>query len=294
MPGNDQNKIINGQKVADFRSMRALQGRSVETVARDIQVAINAINYCIEDLDWDLNNPFSRRKYGKKDRQKVRPRDRTLSGEEEKALFKSIPLLNISDDYKLLLHSLLRFYLETGMRANEALGLERKRVLDDVAFMGWDDHKGGYFDGRYLNHMARKIIARQPEHDQYVFSRKGQRVSYDWLKKPFARLKEKAGITDFVLHDLRRTSGERARLLFGLEYAQALLGHKDQSTTERQYTPVSADICRVIQESALPYSETQVEGNRDKGNNKKNQGDMVPGGRFELPTYALRMRRSTN
>lgn len=291
VPGTQQNKVIFGQKVSDYRAMRALEGRSIETIARDIQTANNAVKYCRRELDWDLNNPFEDRKYGHRDRQKVRPRSRVISIEEERALFEAIPGLFGYPEYERLLDDLLTAYLLTGMRAMELLKLTRARIKGDVAYMGWDDHKGGYFDGRYLVPEVLEIFARQPEHE-LVFTRpeKGRRVtiSYTWLKKAFEKLKKRSEITDIVIHDFRRTAGKRARLMFGLEYEQALLGHKDKSTTERHYTPVSADICRAIRENARLSGQVQNSVTDRHMILDANQGVMVPERGIEPPTYALR------
>jgi integrase len=290
--GNKQNKVIFGQKVSDFRAMRALEGRSIETIARDIQTASNAVKYCRRELDWDINNPFDDRKYGARDRQKVSPRKRVISIEEERALFEAIPGLLGYPEYERLLDDLLTAYLLTGMRSNELLKLERSRVKGDVAYMRWSDHKGGYDDGRYLVPEVLEIFQRQPDH-KLVFTRpeKGRRVglTQTWLRKVFARLKKKAEIDDIRIHDLRRTAGKRARMQYGLEYEQALLGHKDMSTTERQYTPVSADTCRAIRESARPIGQVPDSDKSVHRLSLNNQGNMEPEGGFEPPTYALRM-----
>ena len=291
--GNGQNKVIIGQKVSDFRAMRAIEGRSIETIARDIQTANNAVKYCRRELDWDLNNPFEDRKYGHRDRQKVMPRKRVIAPEEERALFEAIPGLLGYPEYERILDDLLTSYLLTGMRANELLKLTRDRVKGDVAFMGWDDHKGGYFDGRYLVPEVLEIFARQHEH-KYVFTRpeKGRRVSITqtWLRKVFSKLKDKAEISDIRIHDFRRTAGKRARMQYGLEYEQALLGHKDMSTTERQYTPVSADTCRAIRESARFSGQVPGFDKSVRYNHQPQQGDMEPEAGIEPATYALRMR----
>lgn len=286
--GNKQNKVIFGQKVSDFRAFRAMEGRAIETIARDIQTANNAVKYCRRELDWDLNNPFEDRKYGHREKQRVTVRHRVISPEEERALFAAIPGLMNYPEYEQILDDLLNVYLLTGMRANEVLKLTRDRVKGDIAFMRWSDHKGGYADGRYLVPEAISIFNRQPEHE-YVFTRpeKGKRVpiSQTWLRKVFAKLKKKAELIDLRIHDFRATAGDRARMIYGLEYAQALLGHKDKSTTERRYAPVSADWCRQIRESAQSAGSVPDFQNPLHEKAVSNQGEVVPERGIEPPTY---------
>jgi len=267
-------RVIKGKVVSDYREWRKSGGASPATIARDISVASSAINYCIRDLDWDLLNPFEKRAYSSADRKKISPRHRVLTEAEESAL-----LAHASG----VLRDLILFYLETGVRATEALNLEWSRVVDDMVIFNADDHKSGYVDTCLLNQAALDVIARQPKHDTFVFNMDGQKVSYYWLRGAWKRLKIKAGITDLRIHDLRKTCGDRLRRRYGLEVAQAQLRHREKSTTEKAYAPSSSAIVRdALLKSKLIESQQVLS---DK------TAEMVPEGRFELPTYALRMRR---
>jgi len=266
-------KVIVGKKVSEYREWRKAAGVSVQTIAREIVVASCAIRYCVRDLDWDLENPFKERAYSKRDRKLVVPRMRNTTQDEIDMLLR---------EASPLLRDLIEFYLETGMRVNEALNLKRIRVVGDVAIMGADDHKGGFGDARFLNDAALQIINRQPAHE-YVFSDNGLKVSYWMIRNQWRQLRKRCGIPDINMQDLRKLCGQRARDRYGLDVAQGQLGHKTRSTTEGWYTRVSADSVR---NALLRSSNTESQQTLSPKGIK-----MVPETGIEPATYALRMPR---
>ena len=227
------NNIINGKKVRDYREWRK-QTVKPETIAREIDVAIRAIDFCVNELDWDLNNNFRGRKYSKADRKKVKPRTRTISEVEEKRLL---------EHCDPLMKDIIEFQLITGMRIMEALSLSRDRVVGDTAIMNPEDHKGGYADTRYIPQDAQAILAKYPE-GKYFFRIKGKRIAYMMFWRRFDKIKRLAGLPDIRPHDLRRTCGARTRQNYDLATAQSILGHKSRATTEQVYAPNSADTAR--------------------------------------------------
>ena len=128
---------------------------------------------------------------------------------------------------------IIRLLLFTGCRRGEILHLKWKEVGDDV--LDLSDSKTGP-RRVYLNSAARSIIARQPRTDSpFVFPSPGD------LSRPLSRtmslwrlVRERAGIGDVRLHDLRHNLASHA-IMQGvpLPTVAKLLGHRRISMTLR-------------------------------------------------------------
>ena len=258
-------KVVKRGTVEEYRLWRLGMGISEHTVAREIAIASRAIEWWNDAEETDFKNPFRKKQYSGR---KPRGRTRIASDEEIELLLKSS---------EGLVKDLIEFYLETGMRAKEPLELPKDRIIGDMAVLSEGDHKGGYVDARYLSDRALAILNKYD--GEYAF---GEKVSYWWLRNQWRKLRKDCELEDLNIHDLRRTCGDRMRRLYGLEVAQAQLGHRSKSTTEAVYAPMSADFVR----SALLGQN----GSPCEGTLTRRASEDVPGGGFEPPTYALRMR----
>ena len=81
--------------------------------------------------------------------------------------------------------------------------------------------------------IARAKKARKTRNITYLFtSEHGSQLTDSGFNSAFQRLKRKIGIKDTHFHDVRSKSITDAKRLKGLDYAQALAGHANQSMTE--------------------------------------------------------------
>jgi integrase len=133
--------------------------------------------------------------------------------------------------------NLVLWLLATGMRLSEALTLE----FSDI------DQKAGVLTVRALNSKSKRVrhvplndvakeilagIRKRPGQTRLFIGRKGEPLVY--VHKVWHRLREKAGIADVRLHDLRHTYASymvsSGQSLYSVQQA---LGHADASTTIR-------------------------------------------------------------
>jgi integrase len=150
-----------------------------------------------------------------------RARSRVLSDDELRAIWLA------AEKDKGPFGGFLRFVLCTATRRSEAAALRHGELLDDGTT--WIIPGTRYKNKRDtlipLSKMARDIIAAQPVLGDYVFSADGSRPmgGFDDRKAEFD---ERAGVTGYVLHDLRRTSRTLlSRAGVSADIAEMCLGH---------------------------------------------------------------------
>jgi len=140
----------------------------------------------------------------------------------------------------------LRLLLFTGMRRNEALRLRWDDVDLEAGVLRLGDSKTGAKVIR-LNSAAREVIAAQEPMlgNPYVFPSplKPGAPLYD-IKRVWNRIRERAGLGDVRLHDLRHNYAAAAAA-DGLSLHQIgqLLGHRNPRTTAR-YSDLTDDPAR--------------------------------------------------
>lgn len=131
---------------------------------------------------------------------------------------------------------LIRFLYLTGMRVGDAITLPLTAASDDgirwtegktkrPRFVEWSDDLRTVW----------KAAAGARIGAQVAFL--GQRGPYtlDGAESTWARVRERAGVADVRMHDLRRKGASDVTL----EHAQKLLGHADPSITKRHYRPLA-------------------------------------------------------
>jgi integrase len=103
--------------------------------------------------------------------------------------------------------ALVRFLLLTGARRNEAAGIRRAEVVDGVWTLPASRSKTGKPVERPLSKAALAIIDAMPQIDgcPWVFSTTGL-GPFTNLSDTMAALRERSGVNDWRLHDLRRTA----------------------------------------------------------------------------------------
>jgi integrase len=150
-----------------------------------------------------------------------RARSRVLTDEELRRLWTT------AEQDKGPFGPFVRFVLLTATRRGEAAGCRRGELSDGGT--AWTIPGARYKSGKDtlipLSTAAQAIIAAQPALGEFVFSADGSRplVGFDDRKKEFDKV---AGVSDYVLHDLRRTSRTLlSRAGISADIAEMALGH---------------------------------------------------------------------
>ncbi len=211
---------------------RSRQGASNATIRRDMTAISSVLGHCCDE-GWIDENPahmMDRSRFKERKAKIILPRPESLD-------------LVFSERGKLI--DMGELSLETGMRQDEIVSLERDRLDRKRSAVTLEDTKNGGVREVPLSRRAWEIIDRQPQYlrSQLVFWRgKGERfnnVDSDWYGKT-QRIAQKAAqdgrpFRRFRFHDLRHLFSVRyLRNRRGTIYdLKEILGHESVKTTER-------------------------------------------------------------
>ena len=194
-----------------------------------------AVNWARRELEWDLANPWESRRLSEPP-----GRTRWLSPEEAARLLAAAR----QGRARAHLPAFILLCLHTGLRRDEALGLEWSRVdlHRDRLHLGAIDQKGGHVSEIPINAIAREALLQRANFRAtwcpdapWVFARQdGTRIAS--IKTSFAAACARAGITDCHPHDLRRTCGSWL-IQGGTDVARVarILRHADIRMTAKVY-----------------------------------------------------------
>ena len=129
----------------------------------------------------------------------------------------------------------IRLLLLTGCRLGEILSLSWQEVDFDKSCLFLNDSKVGKRTV-YLSPQAIELLKNTPrEKDHpYVIAGKNKQAHLINLQKPWRRIRNKAGLSDVRIHDLRHTFASVAAANgLSLPMIGALLGHTQTQTTAR-------------------------------------------------------------
>ena len=241
-----EGQVMNTVKPADIRGyieFRRDAGRKPSTINRELSLLSTAIRFAQKELEWELPNPVSGRKLPEPE-----GRIRWITREEAALLVatarKSERAPHLSDFIVLALH--------TGCRKSELLGLdwERADLKRNVITLEARHTKTNKRRTVPLNEDAREALIRRAsfraEHcpdSPWVFCNKyGERIAD--VKTAFNRACEKAGITNFRMHDLRHSCASWL-VMAGRPILEVrdMLGHQSVTMTER-YAHLAPDKLR--------------------------------------------------
>jgi integrase len=155
-------------------------------------------------------------------------------------------------------HALVRFLLLTAARRNEARELPWNEIDGTDWTLPAARNKTKVELLRPLSKAAQAVLATQPRGGEFVFtSTMGQRPLS--LSKPKVAFDKACGVTDWTLHDLRRTARTlMSRAGIDVDHAERCLGHKltgvrgvyDQhryiAEMQRAFEALAAQIERII------------------------------------------------
>ncbi|GAB3468020.1 site-specific integrase [Azotobacter salinestris] len=229
-------KIMNdlaGQQIREYTSKRMEAGASAATINRELSALSAAINWCNVEYEWGLPNPVKGRKA-----REPEGRVRWITPAEVEALCREARMLKYGDN----LEDFIRLAVNTGCRKEEMLGLEWRRVdlHNRLIHLEGQHTKAGKRRSIPINEGALSALkgrmafrAKHCPASPWVFCRPtGERAVS--VRAGFEKACQKAGITDFVIHDLRHTCA--AHLISAgvpLSEVRDLLGHSTVTMTER-------------------------------------------------------------
>ena len=222
------------RKRLDGTLIEGVKPVKIGTVNRDIGVFAAAINWCNDQLGWQLYNPAE----GKKG---AEPEGRVRWLEDEAQLKKLIDVAEANKRAPWLADSIY-VSMFTGMRWGEVSGLEWSRIDLDRSLIVLETGmtKSGKRRSVHINRLVKAALLRRRNFAQmhcpdspWVFcNKKGDRVKD--MKKSFGNAVREAGITNFTRHDLRHTFASwlcmRGTDLMTIRDA---LGHSSIKMTER-------------------------------------------------------------
>lgn len=166
---------------------------------------------------------------------KERKRERFLSGAELRRLGEALSAVerDCTEDPAAVLA--IRLLLLTGARRDEILDLRWQDVDLDTGTLNLPDSKTGK-KSIPLGPAAVELLAAAPRlvGSPYVIPGRRQEGRFVGIQRPWARIRERAGLGDVRLHDIRHSFasvGVAANL--GLPVLGAILGHRHPATTAR-------------------------------------------------------------
>lgn len=223
---------ITGKTVRGYIQARRSAGIAPGTINRELALLSAMFNYARTELEWSVSNPVPGRKLPAPE-----GRVRWITRAEAARLLsaaRGLPRARWLADFIVIA-------LHTGMRRGEILGLEWRRIdlASGLIHLEGAATKSGKRRSVPINATAKNaLLSRARERAErypaapWVFTRDGK-TPIQSVKKSWAAACQRAGITDFRVHDLRHTSA--AWLVSAgvpLPAVRDLLGHASVQTTE--------------------------------------------------------------
>jgi integrase len=207
---------LDGIARADVRAV--LDGIDAPAAANLVHGTLRTFfNWCVEN-DLVANSPV----FGVKAPNKNTPRDRVLTDDELKAVWRA------TEEEGYPLGPILQLLVLTGQRRGEVTGMQWSEL--DLEVGTWSLPRERVKNaGRHdvpLSRQAVTILTRVPRiGDKYVFTLSGTAPTNNFKAKG-RRLNQLAGIEAWTLHDLRRTAASgMARLGVSLAVIEKVLNH---------------------------------------------------------------------
>ena len=236
---------IHNDTLAAFRRARRADGAAAGTINKELSCVRRVLNLAARvwrhenGMSWLDAPPLIEMEKG--GTRKPWP----LSWEEQDRLFRELPAH---------LQRIALFKVNTGCRAQEVLELRwhwevRVPELDTSVFVlpCNDEFRTKNSQERVvvLNSIARRVVGEQRgKHPEFVFTYRS-RPTRSILNSGWKLARERAGLPQVRVHDLRHTFGHRLRAAgVGYEDRQDLLGHRSDRITTHYSAP---DIARLLE-----------------------------------------------
>ena len=213
-------RTLNATHVAIWRDER-LQTVSNPTARRDWNILSHACEIARKEWRWLKENPFRDLKRPPPNRH----RQRIFTNEDIQKLEE-----RATSDHRKQVMRLVRFCIETGMRAGEACGLQS--INGNVAYL--DMTKNG--QSREVPLSARAVE---------LFN-DGWNLNSSQLDASFRQMRDEAGLVDLKFHDTRHTAITRlAKVLNPLELAR-MVGHSNLNELMTYFNASASDIAKKL------------------------------------------------
>jgi integrase len=171
-----------------------------------------------------------------------RIRERFLSAEEVVSLGKALAEVEVSsatdrnsEDWRAV--NIIRLLVYTGARLSEILTLQWGWIHWEAGFARLPDSKTGTKNvplPQPALDLLRRISEEHGRQSKFVFHGKRNGTYFTGIQKPWQRIRQRAGLPDVRIHDLRHCFASTA-VAHGesLYLVGAVLGHRTTSTTQR-------------------------------------------------------------
>ena len=284
------------------RPRTRLKGYMPKTVNKYTEITLRILT----TAEKALNTTFPNKPAAEDVLLPVRGRSRYLKDTEEY-------LLAQKSDPDLL--DLWKFDLETGLRANELIGLkwdETDSIEESLTVLVKSTGLHPRSHTVFLSDEALEILDRRRRlgQQEHVFTFPAQRTyrdadgflieagtripaKYDNVQKRLAQAVKDAGLSNTILHDMRRTAARRIWWEAGLEVAAAFLGHTDVATTLAYLGLTESDTKAAIVHRSKRQRQrrAEVEMAASAGKNVVSLGDKFADKRIERILAELEWRQ---
>ena len=244
---------VHNDSLATFKQDRRRVGRMAGTINKELGVVRRILNLAARvwrhpnGQTWLPSSPLLEMERG------PARRPYPISWEEQGRLLRELPAH---------LERIALFGLNTGCRSGEICRLSWDwevvvpEVNDSVFIIPDTVAKNGQERIVVLNRVARKIVeAERGKHPRIVFTYSGERLSRV-RNHAWKRARDRAGLPQVRVHDLRHTFGHRLRAAgVSFEDRQDLLGHKSTRMTTHYSSP---DLIRLLDAANLLCDKRQA------------------------------------
>jgi len=232
---------VHDDALAQFKRDRHKDGRKAGTINKELSVVRRILNLAArvwrhpDGMTWLATPPLLQMVKGPE--RKPWP----ISWDEQGRLFQELPPH---------LERMALFAVNTGLRSGEICRLRWDwevlvpEIGSSVFLIPDEVAKNGQERVVVLNRIARSVVeAERNKHPRNVFTYKGQAIQRI-NSHAYRRARERVGLQDVRVHDLRHTFGHRLRAAgVSFEDRQDLLGHKSGRITTHYSAP---DLRRLV------------------------------------------------
>ena len=221
---------------ADVAQFHALRGKCPSNANRCLALLSHIFSIAAK---WEIIPPSLNPCRGIK-RYRERVRERLLSAEQVVDLGRALTAAEDqtgehSEDWRAI--NILRLLIYTSARLSEILTVQWAWILWDGGFARLPDSKTGSKTvplPQPALDLLRRISDQHARPSKFVFPGKRNGTYFTGIQKPWQRIRQRAGLPDVRIHDLRHCFASTA-VAHGenLYLVGAVLGHRATSTTQR-------------------------------------------------------------
>ena len=241
-----ESKLLSDISVSDVQKLfDAFSTAGKRTAANRLLASVRACLQAAWRMDKLPSNPAMRLK----PLPEGQPRSRVLTDKELERLITQIGKLKSPH-----VRAAFALLIETGARQSEVLNAKWEDFDLGQGFWRIPSTKAGRPQTMPLAANTIAKLQNLPRFGEYVAAGRHKDKPRRDLKRPWAKLQDKAKLEGVNIHDLRRTFGLHVSREAGLHVASKLLRHSDIRVTERHYAPLGIEELR----GALERREAEI------------------------------------